>query len=400
MKKEIGFDEKRVPSRLAGEYTNFGWVRARNRIREEFDRKTLGIALSERQDNEYTETIRRKKRFGYNAELVSLESQYIHCITHRKKYGRGAGFLLFLGSLFLLLTIICAVLTFVPKIPVSVAECESNTGIKKTFNDIVVKINGLLFYGDQYYVVDSEVNKDASETGTIVTVPENFTKAYMIDKTGQLVNVSVETVKDKITVVKAEKFLQCKKMYKTEGDESTAYYHYKDKDGKEYDVDMAGLRKALVAIEQGDVKILRCEKAYLDPSKENTAYYRYYVLYDMEKAPLGFLTKVTNLLPDILANGWFVFLVVCFLLTLVFMIWGGCLQKSKRKNYEHKEKNLLAKATKIVAQMKEEDPSLMSKEQRHFYSWQKLMAGAINMSNVAKNDNSGDDGDGEDDFGM
>ena len=75
MKKGVGYDEKRVPSRLAAEYTNFGWVRARNRISEELDRKTKGIVLSPSQDGEYVESIRRKKRFGYNAELVSVENE-------------------------------------------------------------------------------------------------------------------------------------------------------------------------------------------------------------------------------------------------------------------------------------------------------------------------------------
>ena len=46
-----------------------------------------------------------------------------------------------------------------------------------------------------------------------------------------------------------------------------------------------------------------------------------------------------------------------------------------------------------ITEMKEEDPALMSKAQRHFYSWQKLMVGAINASNIGKNDNCGGDAD-------
>lgn len=351
MEKAKNYDEKRVPSRLAEQYTNFGWVRARNRVSEELDRKAKGIVLMPGQDNEYMETIRRKKRFGYSDKLVALENEYIKCISRTKKYGKGAGFLIFLGVLFLLLTVFCVVFTFVPKYPSTVAEYNATSKIQNVFNDIGLKINGMLFYGDQYFVMDSDVNKDAEETGTVVTVPGSLTKAYKIDKNGQLVNVALETLTEKLT--------------RDEG---------------------------------GNVKILRVEKAYLDPEDESSEYYRYYVLYDVDTAPLGFVNNVIEKLPAALSSGLIVFAVLFLILTIVFLVWGGCLQKSKQKNFEHKDMKLLAEAAYIVEQMKEEDPGLMSKSQRHFYSWQKLVAGAINMSNVSKNDNSGADGESESEF--
>ena len=351
MEKANNYDEKRVPSRLAEQYTNFGWVRARNRVSEELDRKAKGIVLMPGQDNEYMETIRRKKRFGYSDKLVALENEYIKCISRTKKYGKGAGLLIFLGVLFLLLTVFCVVFTFVPKYPSTVAEYNATSKIQNVFNDIGLKINGMLFYGDQYFVMDSDVNKDAEETGTVVTVPGSLTKAYKIDKNGQLVNVELETLTEKLT--------------RDEG---------------------------------GNVKILRVEKAYLDPEDESSEYYRYYVLYDVDTAPLGFVNNVIEKLPAALSSGLIVFAVLFLILTIVFLVWGGCLQKSKQKNFEHKDMKLLAEAAYIVEQMKEEDPGLMSKSQRHFYSWQKLVAGAINMSNVAKNDNSGADGESESEF--
>lgn len=371
MKKKIGFDEKRVPSRLAGEYTNFGWVRAKNRIADELDRKTMGIKLSPEQDNEVIETIRRKKRFGYNAELVSIENEYMRLITHPKTYGRGAGFLLFLGSLFLLFTIVCALLTFLPKYPTTLAEAEATSGAQKFFNDISLKIEKAVFYVNEYYVIDEDVNKNAGETGTVVSAPGDIQKAYTFDKDGQLIHVNVSSLKEKM----------------------------------EYD-------------EKGNIKILRCEKAFLDPEDEKTGYYRYYICRETEcetdriqgTAALGFAPKVmktlsdklgetTNAAPGFLSSGFMFFLVIFLVLTLVFFIWGGCQQSAKKKNEEHREVDLLMKAQRIVAKMKEEDPTLMSKSQRHFYSWQKLMAGAIDMSNVAKNDNSGSDDD-SDDFGF
>lgn len=382
MKKSVGlgYDEKRVPSRLAAEYTNFGWVRARNRISEELDRKTKGIVLSPSQDGEYVESIRRKKRFGYNAELVSVENEYMRIITSNKVYGRGAGFLLFLGSFFLLLTIVCALLTFIPKYPTTVAEAEAESGARKFFNNIALKIENAVFYVNEYYVKESDVNKNAGETGTIVTASGELKKAYTFDNDGQLINVDIEGLKEKMNLT-----------------------------------------------EEGDIKIIRCEKSFLDPEDEETAYYRYYIYKETEcetagidgKAVLGFAPKIMGsiaekleaamqnpqsetpvVLPAFLSSGFLFFLVIFFFLMLIFFIWGGCLQSAKRKNFEHKEIELLSRGQRIVAKMKEEDPSLMSKSQRHFYSWQKLMAGAINMSNVAKNDSANEDDDDADDFGF
>ena len=410
MGKQVNYDEKRIPSRLAEEYTKFGWVRARNRVSQDLDRKTKGITLSPAMDQDITESIRRKKRFGYNAELVSLEKRYFSALNNNTVYGKGAGFLIFLGVLFLMLTVACAVFAFVPKYPTTVAECENVAktsdsegkeifSIKKIFYDVTLKIETSLFYGDQYFVKDSEVNKDAGESGTIVTVSGDITKAYMIDENGQLVNVPVDTLKEKIIEKKGEKLLGCKKLYRDKDDESSAYYQYVDENDEEIEVNLAGLKSILEEMNEGDIPILRCEKAYLDPNNASTAYYRYYIWYETEKAPLGAFMKVTDLLPEAFSSGLVVFVAIFLVLALVFLIWGICQQNKKKKNIKPDLSGIVARAQQIVAQMKEEDPSLMSREQRHFYSWQKMMAGAINMSNVVKNDNTtGDDDDDMDDF--
>lgn len=351
MRKEKNYDELIVPSRLAGHYTNFGWIRSQSKVNEELDRKTKGIILTPRQDREYTEPIRRKKRFGYNMELVALENSYLKCVTHTKKHGKGAGFVLFLGFLFLFIAIFCAVFTFIPKYPTTVAECNNVSAAQKIFNDIGLKVNGALFYGDQYFVKDTEVDKSADQTGTTtVTIPQNVTVVYKLDENGQLQNTDLAELKNKFSVD-----------------------------------------------ENGNVKILRVEKATLDPEDESSAYYRYYVYYDTTKAPLGFVSSITSSLPAAFASGLFVFFALAIILAIIFFIWGCCLKKAKKKNYEHKETNMLMRATKIIDDMRAEDPGLMTRSQRHFYSWQRIMTGAINMSNVAKNDNSGANSD-ENDF--
>lgn len=344
--REKNYDEKRVPSRLAEHYTHFGWVRARNRISEELDRKTQGIALMPKDDKQYTELIRRRKRFGYNSRLVWLEREYM---KYLERYGKGALLVMFIGFILLIATVFCLIITFVPKYPTSVAEYNATSNVQNVFNDIGLKINGMLFYGDQYFVMDSDVNKDAEETGTVVTVPGSLTKAYKIDKNGQLVNVELGTLTEKLTLD-----------------------------------------------EDGNVKILRVEKAYLDPEDDSSEYYKYYVLYDMATAPFSFAESVIKTLPAIIVSGTVLMAVAFLILTIVFFICTGCLFSVRKKHL--KNSSLLSEAEKIVAAMKEEDPGLMSKSQRHFYSWQKLVSGAINMSNAAKNDNSGADGEFEIEF--
>ncbi len=349
-RKEKSYDERFVPSRLAEHYTNFGWIRSRNKVNEELDRKAKGIYLTPAQDKEYIEPIRRKKRFGYNMELVSLERSYMKCISGPKQRGKGAGFLLFLGILFLLAAIFCAVFTFVPKYPTSVAEYNNLSSTQKAINDIGLQINGALFYGDQYYVKDTEVDKSADKAGaTTVTVSKDLSVVYKLDADGQLQSTELAELKDKFSVD-----------------------------------------------ENGNVKILRVEKATLDPKDEDSAYYRYYVYYDTAKAPLGFISSITNSLPSALANGMIVFLALALILAIIFLISGSCL-KAAKKNPRYVVKSIVARAAKIIEDMRMEDPGLMTKSQRHFYSWQRIMTSAINMSNVGKNDNSGADSD-ENDF--
>lgn len=353
-RKEKSYDELFVPSRLAEHYTNFGWIRSHNKVNEELDRKAKGIYLTPAQDKEYIEPIRRKKRFGYNTELVMLERSYMESINGGpKQRGKGAGFLLFLGILFLLAAIFCAVFTFVPKYPTSVAEYNNLSSTQKTINDIGLKINGTLFYGDQYYVKDTEVDKSAEDSkATTVTVSKDVSVVYKLDADGQLQSSELEELKGKFT-----------------------------------------------ADENGNIKILRVEKAMLDPADKDSAYYRYYIYYDTAKAPLGFISSITDNLPSVLANGMIVFFALALILAIIFLISGSCLQaaKKKQKFVVNEERSIIARAAKIIDDMRMEDPGLMTKSQRHFYSWQRIMTSAINMSNVGKNDNSGADSD-ENDF--
>ncbi len=343
---ERSYDEMRVPSRLAGIYTHFGWVRARNKVSDELDRLAGGIVLSRRDDEKKTELIRRRKRFGYNGELAALEQKTLKYGERKQKKGTVKCLRVF-GVIFILLCVACLVFTFVPKIPKTVAETESNGGIGKIFTDIALSVNGLLFYGDQYYVKDSDVVKEAADEGTVVTVSGTLSVAYRIGEDGQLMNEDLETLREKI----------------------------------ELD-------------ENGNIPILRCQKAYLDPSDESTAYYRYYIYYDTDKAPLGFLMGVVTMLPSIMASAFIIFALIALILAIVFFIIASCISKTNKVIASVPE--MLEKADHIVAKMKEDDPSLLGKSQRHFYSWQKLLVGAINQSNVAKNDNSDGDAFGED----
>lgn len=364
--KAVAYDEKVVPSRIAGEYTKFGWVRGRKKISEHYDRKTKGTVLTRSDDKLVVEAVRRKKRFGYNAELCRLEKEYFSLFdwveVHSGKQGRGLGFIWFLAILFLVLTVACAVIAFVPKEQKTVAAVENSakSGIQKVFNDIGKAINTSLFYGDQYYVLDSDVNKDAGETGTIVTVPNDVTNVYRINEDGQLVNVQLDGLKEKLTLD-----------------------------------------------EDGNIQVLRCEKAFWDPSDEATAYYRYYIYYDYDKAPLGFAAKVTAGFPAPLATGMTFFILIALVLFLIFFIWAiawGCHIGSIRSRIQssiEKMKEIEHRAGRITKAMKEEDPALMGRAQRHAYSWQNVMVGAINMSNAGKNDNVGVGEDDEfDDFGL
>ena len=342
---EKNYDEKRVPSRGAEVFTHFGWVRARNKVSEELDRRAKGIRLTHRDDANKTELIRRRKRFGYNSELVELEKKYLKYGGRKQKKGT-VRFLRFLGVIFLLLFAVCLVLTFVPKIPKTVADLNAEKGIVKTITDISLSLSGSLFYGDQYYVKDSDVSKIAADEGTVVTIGEKLTVAYRLGEDGQLISSELDALKEKIKLD-----------------------------------------------EDGNIPILRCQKAYLNPNDESTAYYRYYVFYDTEKAPLGFVNNITSSLPAMVASGFIVFAVIALVIAIVLFIIAARVAKTNRIIAHASE--MLERAEAIVKQMQEEDPSLMGKAQRHFYSWQKLMAGAINQSNVAKNDNSGGDSFGE-----
>lgn len=352
--KEKNYDEKRVPSRLAKHYTHFGWVRARNRVSEELDRKTQGIRLKPSEDKHRTEAIRRKKRFGYNQELVYLEREYMKRL---ERYGKGSTLVMILGCVFLIAAILCLIITLVPKYPTTIEESNAMSEGQKKFNDIGLQINGALFYGEQYFVLDADVSKNVTETGTVVTVSGSITKAYRSDNDGQIVEVNLGALKGKLTLN-----------------------------------------------EDGNVNILRVEKVNSDSNEGGAESYRYYILYDTEKAPLGVLAQiatklpkeVADILPAAMLSGLAVLSVLILIVAIIFFIWGICLTITKKKNL--KNPNLLFEAERIVASMKEEDPGLMGRSQRHFYSWQKLVSGAINMSNVAKNDNSGDDGESEDEF--
>lgn len=342
---EKNYDEKRVPSRGAEVFTHFGWVRARNKVSEELDRRAKGIRLTRRDDAQKTELIRRRKRFGYNSELVELEKKYLKYGDRKQKKGTVV-FLRLIGIVCLLLFAVCLVLTFVPKIPKTVADLNAEKGIVKTITDISLSLSGSLFYGDQYYVKDSDVSKIAADEGTVVTIGEKLTVAYRLGEDGQLISSELDALKEKIKLD-----------------------------------------------EDGNIPILRCQKAYLNPNDESTAYYRYYVFYDTEKAPLGFVNNITSSLPSIIASGFIAFAVVALVIAIVLFIIAARVAKTNRIIAHASE--MLERAEAIVKQMQEEDPSLMGKAQRHFYSWQKLMAGAINQSNVAKNDNSGGDSFGE-----
>ena len=84
---------------------------------------------------------------------------------------------------------------------------------------------------------------------------------------------------------------------------------------------------------------------------------------------------------------------LCIILAIIFVIIAASLKAKKNKLKFSPEDRIKTQAKRIITEMKEEDPALMSKAQRHFYSWQKLMVGAINASNIGKNDNCGGDAD-------
>ena len=343
MLREKNYDEKRVPSRLAEHYTYFGWVRARNKLSDAADRRIMGIALSPKDDKTKTEAIRRRKRFGMNAELVALESEYMKYIHDRETHTyRGIGVMWVFFAIFLIVALATAVIAFVPKAPTTIAEYNANTGIKKILFDISDTVNGMLFYGDGYYVKDSEVNKDAGETGTVVSAKGDLTAAYKIGDDGQLISEDLEKLKEKIEVD-----------------------------------------------EDGNIAILKCEKAYYDSENEESAYYRYYIYYDTASAPLGF---IVGFLPSVIPP-LAVITALCIVLVIIFAIIAAALKSKKNKLKFSPEDRIRTQAKRIITEMKEEDPALMSKAQRHFYSWQKLMVGAINASNIGKNDNCGGDAD-------